>query len=284
MAEPHHLALDVRRSRTEREPAVERVVSTRLATVHGEFRAVGYQDRGSAREQVALVYGEVDGRGKRSGGGVLTRVHSECLTGDVFGSARCDCGDQLSAALRAIVAEGVGVLVYLRGHEGRGIGLLAKLRAMRLQDEGLDTVDANLALGLPVDARDYRAAADILHDLGVRSVRLLSNNLGKLDALRRHGVQVAGQVPLLVPPNDENLRYLRAKRERLGHRLPQLTTSPRPAGLAVEEPAGPDGRGHTDAHPSADSVSPKEATRLASAARPLSAEAAEGRPTTPDSV
>jgi 3,4-dihydroxy 2-butanone 4-phosphate synthase/GTP cyclohydrolase II len=260
------LALDVRRSRAVREPSVERVVSTRLATVYGEFRAVGYLDHGAAREQLALVHGEIGGRVTGAAGGVLTRIHSECLTGDAFGSAHCDCGDQLAAALRSIVAEGAGVLVYLRGHEGRGIGLLAKLRAMRLQDEGMDTVDANLALGLPVDARDYRAAAAILHDLGVRAVRLLSNNLDKLDALRRHGIQIAEQVPLLVPPNDENLRYLRAKRERLGHRLPHLTTH-----LAGD-------------HPSADSVSPNEATRLASTSRPLSGEAADGRPTTPDSV
>jgi GTP cyclohydrolase II len=260
MAEPD-LALDVRRSRAAREPSVERVVSTRLATAYGEFRAIGYLDHEDAREQLALVHGEVGGRAT----GVLTRIHSECLTGDAFGSAHCDCGDQLSAALRTIAADGAGVLVYLRGHEGRGIGLLAKLRAMRLQDEGLDTVDANLALGLPVDARDYRAAADILHDLGVRAVRLLSNNLDKLDALRRHGVRIAERVPLLVPPNDENLRYLRAKRERLGHHLPHLTA-------------------RATAHPSADSVSPKDATRLASTSRPLSAEAAEGRPTTPDSV
>ncbi len=195
---------------------VERAVDTRLATVHGNLRAVGYLDHERLHEQVALVYGDVDGRD------VLARVHSECLTGDAFGSIHCECGDQLSAALRAIVADGAGVLVYLRGHEGRGIGLLAKLKAMRLQEEGLDTVEANLALGLPVDARDYRVAAEILHDLGVRSVRLMSNNPRKLAALRRYGVRVTEQVPLLIPPNKENLRYLRAKRERLDHLLPHL--------------------------------------------------------------
>jgi 3,4-dihydroxy 2-butanone 4-phosphate synthase/GTP cyclohydrolase II len=237
-----------------RRSPIERVVSTRLATVYGDLRAIGYLDPGHAHEQVALVHGDV------SGDGVLTRVHSECLTGDVFGSTHCECGEQLSAALRTIVAEGAGVLVYVQGHEGRGIGLLAKLKAMRLQDEGLDTVEANLALGLPIDARDYRVAAEILHDLGVRSVRLLSNNPRKLEALRRYGVQIAEQVPLLIPPNDENLPYLRAKRERLDHHLPHLDQA------------------------SADSVSPKEATRLASTARPFSADASDGRPTTPDSV
>jgi GTP cyclohydrolase II len=252
MSEPD-VALDV-----PRRSVIERVVNTRLPTVYGDLRAIGYLDRGNAREQVALIYGDVNGQG------VLTRVHSECLTGDVFGSTHCECGDQLSAALRTIVAEGAGVLVYLQGHEGRGIGLLAKLKAMRLQDEGLDTVEANLALGLPIDARDYRVAAEILHDLRVRSVRLLSNNPRKLDALRRYGVQIVEQVPLLISPNDENLRYLRTKRERLGHHLPHLD----------------DVRGQ----PSTDSISPNEVTRLASTSRPFSADADEGRPTTPDSV
>lgn len=187
-----------------------------MPTVHGEFRAVGYLDRRGGIEQVALVHGEVAGEL------VLTRVHSECLTGDAFGSTHCECGDQLSAALREIVAAGRGVLVYVQGHEGRGIGLLAKLRAMKLQDDGLDTVEANIALGLPVDAREYRVAAEILRDLGVRSVRLLSNNPRKRAALLRHGIGVAEQVPLLMAPRAENIRYLRAKRERLDHDLPHL--------------------------------------------------------------
>ncbi|MGP3998846.1 GTP cyclohydrolase II [Streptomyces sp. 8N706] len=199
-----------------RPSSVERVVNVRLPTVHGDFLATGYLDLASGEEQVALVYGEVAGEG------ALTRVHSECLTGDAFGSTHCECGDQLSAALRAIVAEGRGVLVYLQGHEGRGIGLLAKLQAMKLQTEGLDTVEANLALGLPVDARDYRVAAEILHDLGVRSVRLLSNNPLKREALLRYGIKIAEQVPLLMPPCEENIRYLRTKRERLDHYLPHL--------------------------------------------------------------
>ncbi|HEX6471966.1 MAG TPA: GTP cyclohydrolase II [Streptosporangiaceae bacterium] len=264
MSEPD-VALDV-----ARRSGIERVVDTRLPTVYGELRAVGYLDRSTGHEQVALVRGEVAGHG------VLTRVHSECLTGDVFGSSHCECGDQLSSALRAIVADGAGVLVYVRGHEGRGIGLLAKLQAMRLQDEGLDTVEANLALGLPSDARDYRVAAEILHDLGVRSVRLLSNNLRKQEALRRYRVEVVERVPLLIPPNAENLRYLRTKRERLGHHLPHLDDSA--AQAPVQAPV------QATAQPSAASVSPNEATRLASTARPLSADASDGRPTTPDSV
>ncbi|CAM5735529.1 Riboflavin biosynthesis protein RibBA OS=Streptomyces alboniger OX=132473 GN=ribBA PE=3 SV=1 [Streptomyces alboniger] len=155
-----------------------------LPTVYGKFQAVGYLDHDRGEEQVALVYGEI------GTDDVLTRLHSECLTGDAFGSQHCECGDQLASALRAVAAEGRGIVVYLRGHEGRGIGLLAKLRAMALQAEGLDTVEANLALGLPVDARDYGVAAEILHDLGVNSVRLMSNNPRKREALVRHGIQV----------------------------------------------------------------------------------------------
>jgi 3,4-dihydroxy 2-butanone 4-phosphate synthase / GTP cyclohydrolase II len=195
---------------------VERVVNVRLPTVHGDFQAHGYLDRDTGEEQVVLVYGEVRGEG------ALTRLHSECLTGDAFGSTHCECGEQLSAALRAIVEEGRGILVYLKGHEGRGIGLLAKLQAMKLQAEGLDTVEANVALGLPVDARDYRVAAQMLHDLGVESVRLLSNNPRKHESLLRNGIKVTERVPLLIPPRAENLRYLVAKRERLEHYLPHL--------------------------------------------------------------
>jgi GTP cyclohydrolase II len=196
-------------------PVVERVVETRLPTAHGTFRAVGYLDR-VGTEQIALVHGDITELA------TLTRVHSECLTGDVFASTHCECGDQLAAALDRIVEEGAGVLIYVQGHEGRGIGLLAKLKAMRLQDEGLDTVDANVALGLPVDARDYHAAAGILTDLGVRSVRLLSNNPQKAEQLTRYGIRISERVPLLVPPNPENLRYLRTKAERMDHLLPHL--------------------------------------------------------------
>ncbi|MET7850715.1 GTP cyclohydrolase II [Streptomyces avermitilis] len=207
---------------------VERVVNAPLPTVYGDFHAVGYLDHDRGEEQVALVYGEIGDIGGLGGvrdageEGVLTRLHSECLTGDAFGSRHCECGPQLTTALREIVAEGRGILVYLRGHEGRGIGLLAKLRAMKLQAEGLDTVEANLALGLPVDARDYGVAAEILHDLGVSSVRLLSNNPRKRESLLQHGISVVEQVPLLIPPCEENITYLRTKRERLDHILPHL--------------------------------------------------------------
>ncbi|WP_030751638.1 GTP cyclohydrolase II [Streptomyces sp. NRRL S-31] len=199
-----------------RRSGAERVVNAPLPTVHGEFQAIGYLDHDRGDEQVALVHGEL------GTDDVLVRLHSECLTGDAFGSRHCECGDQLEAAMRAVVAEGSGVVVYLRGHEGRGIGLLAKLRAMALQAEGLDTVEANLALGLPVDARDYGVAAEILRDLGVRSVLLMSNNPRKREALVRHGVRVTEQVPLLIEPCESNLTYLRTKRERMDHHLPHL--------------------------------------------------------------
>ncbi|MEI5008925.1 GTP cyclohydrolase II [Streptomyces sp. NPDC087659] len=208
------LRMDARAKNTERMATVQ------LSTKYGVFRAIGYLDRIRGDEQIALVYGDITGED------VLARLHSECLTGDAFGSRHCECGDQLSAALRAIVSEGRGVLVYLQGHEGRGIGLLAKLQAMQLQAEGMDTVEANLALGLPVDSRDYGVAADMLHDLGVRSVRLMSNNPLKRDALLRHGIEVSEQVPLLTQPREENIFYLRAKRERMGHLLPHLDRPP----------------------------------------------------------
>ncbi|MGV9452097.1 GTP cyclohydrolase II [Streptomyces sp. NPDC003635] len=202
--------------KSPKRTGVERIVNAPLPTVYGEFRAVGYLDHDRGDEQVALVHGDIGTED------VLTRLHSECLTGDAFGSQHCECGDQLASALRAVAAEGRGVVVYLRGHEGRGIGLLAKLRAMALQAEGLDTVEANLALGLPVDARDYGVAARILDDLGVRSVRLMSNNPRKREALLEHGITVAEQVPLLIPPCESNITYLRTKRERLDHHLPHL--------------------------------------------------------------
>ncbi|MER5451889.1 GTP cyclohydrolase II [Streptomyces sp. NPDC059690] len=202
--------------KTAKRTGVERIVNAPLPTVYGQFRAVGYIDHDRGDEQVALVHGEI------GTDDVLTRLHSECLTGDAFGSQHCECGDQLASALKAVVAEGSGIVVYLRGHEGRGIGLLAKLRAMALQAEGLDTVEANLALGLPVDARDYGVAAGILHDLGVNSVRLMSNNPRKREALVEHGIEVAETVPLLIPPCESNITYLRTKRERLDHVLPHL--------------------------------------------------------------
>ncbi|HLV72226.1 3,4-dihydroxy 2-butanone 4-phosphate synthase/GTP cyclohydrolase II [Actinomadura hallensis] len=192
-----------------------------LRTRRGVFRAVAFRDPVDGHEHMALVRGEVRGRE-----GVLVRMHSECMTGDIFAATRCECGDQLGAALDAIVREGSGVLVYLRGHEGRGIGLVAKVRTHILQDDhGLDTVDSATAIGLPVDVRDYGPAARILRHLGVGSVRLMSNNPVKVRALESYGVGVAARVPLLVPVSDDNVRYLTAKRDRLGHDLPQLDAS-----------------------------------------------------------
>ncbi|KWX00740.1 bifunctional 3,4-dihydroxy-2-butanone-4-phosphate synthase/GTP cyclohydrolase II [Carbonactinospora thermoautotrophica] len=203
------------RRRTEKQ--VERVAETRLPTRYGEFRAIGYRSRIDEVEHIALVHGEIG-----DGEDILVRVHSECLTGDVFGSLRCDCGPQLAAALEKVTAEGRGVVLYLRGHEGRGIGLIRKLRAYQLQDAGHDTVDANLELGLPADARDYGIGAQILADLGVRGMRLLTNNPAKRAGLEGYGLRIVGRVPLPVHPNGENIRYLRTKRDRMGHDLPGL--------------------------------------------------------------
>ncbi|MET8815525.1 bifunctional 3,4-dihydroxy-2-butanone-4-phosphate synthase/GTP cyclohydrolase II [Streptomyces sp. NPDC004549] len=200
------------------EPAVRREAETRLPTRHGAFTAYGYRAADGV-EHVALVHGELG-----DGEDVLVRVHSECLTGDVFGSLRCDCGPQLDAALERIQDEGRGAVVYLRGHEGRGIGLLSKLRAYELQERGRDTLDANLELGLPADARDYGAGARILADLGVRSVRLMTNNPDKTEALERHGLKVTDREAMPVRAGEHNLRYLRTKRDRMGHDLPWLDT------------------------------------------------------------
>ncbi|OIJ65622.1 bifunctional 3,4-dihydroxy-2-butanone 4-phosphate synthase/GTP cyclohydrolase II [Streptomyces mangrovisoli] len=199
-------------------PVVHREAETRLPTAHGTFTAYGYRAADGV-EHVALVHGDLG-----DGEDVLVRVHSECLTGDVFTSLRCDCGPQLDASLERIQREGRGVLVYLRGHEGRGIGLLGKLRAYELQERGRDTLDANLELGLPADARDYGAGARILADLGVRSVRVMTNNPDKTDALLRHGLKVLGREPMPVQAGEHNLRYLRTKRDRMGHDLPWLDT------------------------------------------------------------
>lgn len=189
---------------------VRRQAVTRLPTEAGLFTAIGYRDR-RGTEHVALVQG---GEPREH---ALVRVHSECLTGDAFGSKRCDCGPQLRASMRAIVAEGGGALVYLRGHEGRGIGLVNKLKAYALQDRGLDTVDANVALGLAVDARDYRPAAAILSDLGIGSLRLLTNNPDKVAALTAAGLDVVECVPLTIEPGPDNVQYLRTKAARMGH-------------------------------------------------------------------
>jgi 3,4-dihydroxy 2-butanone 4-phosphate synthase/GTP cyclohydrolase II len=202
-------------------PVVMRNVESRLPTHHGNFHAVGYTGLIDGVEHVALVAGDV---ASDEGEDVLVRVHSECLTGDIFGSLRCDCGEQLATSLDLIAEAGRGVLVYLRGQEGRGIGLVPKLRAYNLQDDGLDTVDANTAQGLPVDSREYSAAAQILRDLGVSSVALLSNNPEKRLDLERHGIPVTRRVPVELPSNPENEAYLRTKRDRMGHQLDSLST------------------------------------------------------------
>lgn len=220
-AEEHGLALitiaDLIAYRRAHERLVERLADTRIPTEHGLFRAVGYRGLADGSDHVALIYGEIG-----DGEDVLVRVHSECLTGDVFGSLRCDCGPQLQAAMHRVVAEGRGVVLYVRGHEGRGIGLMHKLQAYQLQDQGRDTVEANLELGLPADARDYGTGAQILVDLGVRSMRLLTNNPAKRAGLEGYGLSVTGRVPLPVRPHPENVRYLRTKRDRMGHLLEEL--------------------------------------------------------------
>ncbi len=220
-ADEHGLPLisieDLIHYRRRHENHVERAAETRLPTKAGDFTAFGYRITIDGSEHVALVHGDLG-----DGYDVLTRVHSECLTGDVFGSHRCDCGPQLDEAMERIVAEGRGVVVYLRGHEGRGIGLVAKLQAYQLQDGGRDTVDANLDLGLPADARHYGTATQILRDLGVGSVRLLTNNPAKVTNLEHYGIPVTERVPLTPHPNDHNIGYLLTKRDRMGHHLPDL--------------------------------------------------------------
>jgi 3,4-dihydroxy 2-butanone 4-phosphate synthase/GTP cyclohydrolase II len=217
----HDLALitiaDLIAYRRRVETQVARVAEARIPTAHGAFTAVGYDSLLDGIEHVALVYGDLG-----DGEDVLVRVHSECLTGDVFGSLRCDCGPQLDAALEAVAAQGRGVVLYMRGHEGRGIGLMHKLQAYQLQDLGADTVDANLQQGLPADARDYGTGAQILCDLGIKSMRLLTNNPAKRVGLEGYGLRVIDRVPLPISPNPENLRYLRTKRDRMGHELHQL--------------------------------------------------------------
>jgi 3,4-dihydroxy 2-butanone 4-phosphate synthase/GTP cyclohydrolase II len=208
--------------RRRHDKLVERVVTTRLPTAFGEFDVVGYRSLVDSKHHVALVKGEIDGQKD-----VLVRVHSECLTGDVFHSLRCDCGEQLESALAMIEHEGRGVLLYL-AQEGRGIGLLNKLKAYNLQDKGLDTVDANLELGLPVDLRDYGIGAQILSDLGLSSIRILTNNPKKIRGLEGYGLSVTDQIPIQHEPNPHNEAYLRAKRDRLGHSLHHQ-------GLALDE-------------------------------------------------
>jgi 3,4-dihydroxy 2-butanone 4-phosphate synthase/GTP cyclohydrolase II len=215
--ERHQLKLitvaDLVEYRRRTEKLVERDVAVRLPTEYGEFQAVAFREKLTGKHHVALVCGEIDGVDD-----VLVRVHSECLTGDVFHSLRCDCGDQLDIALHRIAAEERGVLLYM-AQEGRGIGLLNKLKAYELQEQGLDTVDANIALGFAADEREWGIGNQILADLGLTTIRLLTNNPKKVSGLEAYGLRVTEQVPLEVPPNAENLRYLQAKREKLGHRL-----------------------------------------------------------------
>jgi 3,4-dihydroxy 2-butanone 4-phosphate synthase/GTP cyclohydrolase II len=201
--------------RRHTERSVVRAAETVLPTAYGDFRAVGYRSTLDGVEHVAFVRGDLG-----DGADVLVRVHSECLTGDVFGSLRCDCGPQLHAALAAVSREGRGVVLYMRGHEGRGIGLVHKLQAYQLQDDGADTVDANLSLGLPADARDYGTGAQILAELGVRSMRLLTNNPAKRAGLEGYGLEIVGRVRLPVRATTQNLFYLQTKRDRMGHDLP----------------------------------------------------------------
>lgn len=208
--------------RRQNEKLVERVVATGLPTTFGDFRAVGYRSLVDDKHHVAMVKGEVD-----TGEPILVRVHSECLTGDVFHSMRCDCGEQLAAAMAMIEEEGQGVLLYL-SQEGRGIGLLNKLKAYKLQEEGLDTVDANLQLGLPADLRDYGIGAQILKDLGLRDIRILTNNPKKIIGLEGHGLRVTEQVKIEAPPNVHNEGYLQTKRDKMGHTLHHQ-------GLALDE-------------------------------------------------
>ena len=217
-AEIHNLKMisiaDLIAYRRRSEKLVSLVAKTTLPTAFGEFQAFGFRSLADSRSHVALVVGDIS-----DGENVLVRVHSECLTGDVFQSARCDCGEQLNVALERIQKEGRGIVLYIKGHEGRGIGLLQKLKAYELQDEGLDTVEANLKLGLPADARDYGTGAQILAELGVKSMRLLTNNPAKRAGLEGYGLSIVERVPLISKEKKENARYLKVKAEKMGHEL-----------------------------------------------------------------
>jgi 3,4-dihydroxy 2-butanone 4-phosphate synthase / GTP cyclohydrolase II len=208
---------DLVRYRRQTEKLVRRITEARLPTQWGDFTCYAYESTLDGTEHLAFVKGAIQGQDD-----VLVRMHSECLTGDVFGSMRCDCGPQLAASMQRIGEEGLGAVVYLRGHEGRGIGIGHKLRAYQLQDKGHDTVDANLALGLPIDSREYGIGAQILVDLGVTTMRLMTNNPAKYGGLDGYGLEIVERVPLLIAPNPENIAYLRTKRERMGHLLEGL--------------------------------------------------------------
>jgi 3,4-dihydroxy 2-butanone 4-phosphate synthase/GTP cyclohydrolase II len=218
VAREHGLKLisiaDLIEFRRHREMLVKKVAEATIPTFYGEFRSFAYDSSLDDRTHIALVYGDIG-----DGISVLTRVHSECLTGDVFASLRCDCGEQLQRSMELIAAEGRGVVLYVRGHEGRAIGLTHKLRAYELQDQGRDTVEANLDLGLPVDQRDYGIGAQILFDLGVRTMRLLTNNPSKRAGLEGYGLSIEERIPLQTKPTPQNIGYLRTKREKMGHLL-----------------------------------------------------------------
>jgi len=220
-AEEHGLLMisiaDLIRHRRQNEKLVRRVAEARIPTQYGEFTCYAYESVLNQDMHLALVMGAVQGEDD-----VLVRVHSECLTGDVFGSLRCDCGWQKDAAMKRIAEEGLGVVVYLTGHEGRGIGLAHKLRAYTLQEGGRDTVDANLDLGLPVDSREYGIGAQILVDLGITTMRYMTNNPAKYGGLEGFGLEMVERIPLIPVPNPENITYLRTKRERMGHKLEGL--------------------------------------------------------------
>jgi 3,4-dihydroxy 2-butanone 4-phosphate synthase/GTP cyclohydrolase II len=207
---------DLIRYRSTREKFVRRVAEARIPTDYGDFTAVVFASDRDEAEHVAFVRGDVAGKDN-----VLVRVHSECLTGDVFGSLRCDCGPQLDAALRMVAEADEGVVLYLRGHEGRGIGLGHKLRAYALQELGRDTVEANEDLGLPVDSREYGIGAQILADLGLSTLRLMTNNPAKYGGLEGFGLDIVERVPIVITPNPENAAYLQTKRDKLGHLLPK---------------------------------------------------------------
>jgi len=205
---------DLIRYRRHREKLVRRISEARIPTKYGEFTAYVFESLLDGTEHMAFVRGEVAGKSN-----VLVRVHSECLTGDVFGSIRCDCGLQLDLALERVAEEGEGVIVYLRGHEGRGIGLGHKLRAYTLQDQGRDTVEANVELGFPIDSREYGIGSQILVDLGITTMRVMTNNPAKYGGLEGYGLEIVERVPLRSRPTDENIAYLRAKQEKMGHLL-----------------------------------------------------------------
>ncbi len=215
--------------RRRHERLVRRVAEAPIPTPFGVFTAIGYESTYDGEQHLALVRGDVAGKPD-----VLVRMHSECLTGDVFSSLRCDCGTQLNDALRQIAEEGQGVVVYIRGHEGRGIGIMHKLHAYKLQDDGLDTVEANIQLGFPADLRDYGTGAQILVDLGLSTLRLLSNNPAKRAGLEGYGLEIVERVPIETTPTTENLRYLQTKRDKMNHELAQLGEAvPRPAAAAA---------------------------------------------------